>query len=231
MLSRDPLKLTLPTADGTRRDLVLSEVPATSTGHAIFHRQTASRLACASCHPEGGDDGRTWALPEGARRTPTLRGGLKGTEPFHWAGNLRDIDALMGEVMVGRMGDTGHSSERNQAVLDWLDTVPALPPPANFDPAAAERGRAVFESAAVGCASCHAGRQGTNNGFANVGTGQTLQVPRLTELGSRAPYFHDGRILRMEDRFAPEAGGDLHGNVSSLDAQQRSDLVAYLRSR
>ena len=30
------------------------------TGQALFHGNTGSFDACASCHPEGGDDGRTW---------------------------------------------------------------------------------------------------------------------------------------------------------------------------
>ena len=38
---------TIPYAEGSRED----------TGHAIFHSNSGGFLACASCHPEGGDDG------------------------------------------------------------------------------------------------------------------------------------------------------------------------------
>jgi hypothetical protein len=77
---------------------------------------------------------------------------------------------------------------------------------------------------------CHTGAQFTNNATVDVGTGLALQVPPLRELAARAPYFHDGRIPTLGLRFLPEAGGDLHGNVSALDGHQRADLVAFLRS-
>jgi mono/diheme cytochrome c family protein len=137
--------------------------------------------------------------------------------------------ALVDDVMVSRMGGAKLSAERTLALQSWLDVQPARPAPAGIDAESAARGRALFESSAA-CASCHAGIQGTNNALANVGTGETFAVPRLRELGSRAPYFHDGRITKLEDRFLPEAGGDLHGQVSQLTAAERTDLVAYLRS-
>ncbi|MEO6600360.1 MAG: hypothetical protein ABIQ16_10840, partial [Polyangiaceae bacterium] len=30
------------------------------TGHFVFHANTGGGIACASCHPEGGEDGRVW---------------------------------------------------------------------------------------------------------------------------------------------------------------------------
>ena len=40
-------------------------------------------LACASCHPEGHDDGQVWNFSAlGPRRTQSLAGGIAGTEPF-----------------------------------------------------------------------------------------------------------------------------------------------------
>lgn len=234
--SREPAKLTWWTPVGESRGLVREvSLPGAesvkSTGHTLFYRRTSSGLSCASCHPEAGEDGRTWLLPEeGPRRTPTLRGGLRGTAPFHWTGNLSTMGALLDEVMFGRMGGIAQSDARTEALVDWLDAQPALPPPDGLDRDAVARGKALFESPAVGCASCHAGLQGTNNSNSDVGTGQVLQVPRLRELASRPPYFHDGRIPQLEDRFLPEAGGDRHGVTSQLSDQERVDLVAYLKS-
>src|SRR5205814_63918 len=56
------------------------------TGHTIFHASAGafSNIACASCHPEGGDDGHTWKLAEGARRSMSLHGGV--VTPLHWEG-------------------------------------------------------------------------------------------------------------------------------------------------
>jgi mono/diheme cytochrome c family protein len=233
--SREPAKLTwwTPAGDsrGLLRELTLPGAASVrSTGHELFYRRTTSGLSCASCHPEAGEDGLTWLLPEGPRRTPTLRGGLRGTAPFHWAGDLSTMGALLDEVMFGRMGGIAQSAARTEALVDWLDGMPAQPAPDGLDLDAVARGKTLFDSAQVGCGSCHAGVQGTNNATVDVGTGMALQVPRLRELAGRSPYFHDGRIPQLQDRFLPEAGGDRHGNVSALTAQERDDLVAYLRS-
>ena len=39
------------------------------TGHDIFHSDAGAGLACASCHPEGGEDGRVWQF-QGSGRAP-----------------------------------------------------------------------------------------------------------------------------------------------------------------
>ena len=226
--SREPAALHVVSPTG-RTEIRLGTDSRKSTGHDLFHRMTPNRIACASCHPEGGDDGHVWILPEGRRRTPTLRGGLSTTAPFHWDAAFRDMNQLFSEIMVRRMGGFPQSQERVGALLQWLDSVPKLPGPA-LDAAAVERGRVVFENATVACASCHVGAQGTNNLTMSVGTGAALQVPRLVELGSRAPYFHDGRVPTLEQRFT-ELGGDAHGTVSGLSPAQITDLVTYLKSR
>ncbi|MCA9606704.1 MAG: hypothetical protein KC619_13960, partial [Myxococcales bacterium] len=57
-------------------------------GFELFHTATPSMTACASCHPEGGEDGHVWDfVGTGVRRTQTLLGGLLETAPFHWAGD------------------------------------------------------------------------------------------------------------------------------------------------
>jgi hypothetical protein len=232
--SREPALLAFWPDPGTNKGFTTLSLPGASvrsTAHELFHRVTNSGLACVSCHPEGGDDGRVWLLPEGSRRTPSLRGGIAGTAPFHWSGKLHGMKSLMDEVMVRRMGGFIQTQERTDALLAWLDGQKAMRSPDNVDLSAATRGRALFESSAVGCVACHTGAQGTNNANANVGTGESFQVPRLTELGTRAPYFHDGRIGRLEDRFTASAGGDLHGHVSQLSTGEIDDLVAYLKTR
>ena len=199
-----------------------------STGHDVFHRATPKGIACASCHPEAGEDGHVWQFAEGARRTPSLRGGLAGTAPFHWSGDLADMSELMRNVMNARMGGASQSAARTDALLGWLDAQPALrAPPVNAE--AAARGRALFESSETGCASCHAGALGTNNTTVDVGTGGPFQVPRLAELAWRAPFLHDGSLPRLDARVLPST--DQHGRLSHLDATGRADLLEYLRTR
>ena len=47
---------------------------------------TARWIACASCHPDGLTDGRTWHNPDGLRKTPGLFG-MAHTFPLHWSGD------------------------------------------------------------------------------------------------------------------------------------------------
>ena len=52
--------------------------PKTALGRSLFHavgtRQIAfDGRACASCHPDGRDDGLTWATQEGPRRARISR--------------------------------------------------------------------------------------------------------------------------------------------------------------
>ena len=70
----------------------------------MFHVDAGGGVACASCHPEGGEDGRVWNFTcLGPRRSQSLRGGLSGTEPFHWDGDMPDFSTLVQTVFVGRM--------------------------------------------------------------------------------------------------------------------------------
>lgn len=225
--SREPAELHL-IGPSSRERIALSNVSRRSTGHDLFHYATNAAIACASCHPEAGDDGHIWTLPEGKRRTPTLRGGLAATAPFHWDGAFAGMGDLVSEIMVRRMGGAPQTTERTAALLAWMDSVPKLPAPP-VDAASAARGEALFNGAA-GCAACHSGPQGTNNQSVSVGTGEILQVPRLVELAGRAPYFHDGRVPTLAQRFEP-VGGTAHGNLQGLDASARADLVEYMRTR
>jgi hypothetical protein len=79
--------------------------PQADLGHELFHREAPAGLACASCHPEGRDDGRVWKfLPDGARRTQNLAGGVIETAPFHWDGALPSIHSLVTRCWCGAWG-------------------------------------------------------------------------------------------------------------------------------
>jgi cytochrome c553 len=228
--SREPATLTVSSRDG-QRSIDLGGESRLDTGHELFHRDAGGGIACASCHGEGGDDGHVWQFSGlGARRTQSVNVGLEGTAPFHWNGDLQDLPALMDAVFVGRMGGTPQSSERTDALATWLF---GLRPPARLrsqDDAAALRGKALFESDAVGCSGCHNGDKLTNNQTVDVGTGGAFQVASLVGVGYRAPFLHTGCAATLRDRFDPACGGDKHGNTANLADTQLDDLVAYLES-
>jgi cytochrome c553 len=231
--SREPAQLEVLSVDGTVPSVVigLATDSRSDTGHAIFHSNSGAGIACASCHGEGGDDGHVWTFDqEGARRTPSLRGTLDGTAPYHWNGEMKDISMLSDAVMTGRMNGPPLDDDEKGFLQSWLFALPALPSPTGLDAAAVTRGQALFASAATGCASCHSGPRFTSSITIDVGTGDRFQVPSLVGVGARAPFLHDGCAATLTDRFGSCGGGDKHGNTSALSAGDIADLVTYLQA-
>lgn len=226
--SREPAVVLYKTEDETRV-IELSDDSRADTGLALFHADAGRGITCASCHPAGREDGHTWSFEiEGLRRTQSLAGTLAQTAPYHWDGLMEDFETLMHEVFTGRMGGAELTPAYRDVFSDWLLTL--TPPPSRATSDASERGRVLFSSAEVGCADCHAGPALTNNDTVDVGTGAALQVPSLLGIGLRAPFMHDGCAPTLADRFDPACGGDRHGDVTHLSAEEIADLVAYLET-
>ena len=212
----------------------LSSVSRNDTGHAIFHSNSGAFIACASCHPEGLEDGRLWTFDTtGARRTQSLKGTLDGTAPYHWEGDLSDVTALMQEVFVHRMSGPTLDSAQIAALQSWLFTLPAPPTAAmsSTQAASAARGQALFQSSAVGCSTCHSGAKFTNNQTLSVNTGGSFQVPSLIGVAWRAPFLHDGCAQTLLNRFTtPCTDGVSHGQTANLSGSQIAILVSYLET-
>ena len=229
---RDPAQLVVFGADGSLAATIeLGGATTFDTGHAIFHAGTAGGIACASCHPEGADDGHVWRFTGiGARRTPSLEGGA-GAAPFHWQGEMRDMRQLMSEVFEQRMQGARLDEAHVDAVEGWLRHVPD-PRGATRDPAVTSapiaRGRAIFEGSGR-CTECHAGPRRTQAESRDVGTGGAFQVPSLVGVGHRLPLMHDGCAATVGQRFDPACGGSRHG-VIPTESAELSDLIAYLES-
>jgi hypothetical protein len=228
---REPPSFLVVGAGGTVTPLPGASVA--DTGHDLFHveAQPGIGLACASCHPEGRDDGHVWNFVGiGARRTPSLVGGLLATAPFHWDGSLPNVPSLIAEVYTRRMGGLIEDSLHAEAVARFLDAIPRVPQSPVPAPlrASMRNGQELFESAALGCMRCHDGAHLTDNATVDVGTGQPFQVPTLIGVGLRAPYLHDGCASTLADRFGPCGGGDTHGHTSQLSPTDIRDLTTFL---
>ena len=227
--TREPAAIHIMTEDRRRpwKTIALPGISVADTGHAIFHSNAGGFLACASCHAEGGDDGRTWTFVDmGPRRTPSLRGTTKGTEPFHWDGDMADLRHLVDNVFVGRMSGPKVDDAQLDALGGWMFTLPP-PPRLGAETEAAVRGKTLFDQR---CTSCHTGSMLTNNRSFDVGTGGTMQVPSLVGVAWRAPFIHTGCAETLFDRFSPACGGSAHGEVADLRRDQISDLVAFLET-
>lgn len=189
-------------------------------GLRLFHQDAGGSIACASCHPEGEDDGLVWQLPR-PRRTPALGGGLEGSAPFHWSGDLATLDALFTEVFSKRMGGKVLSPLEAESLAAWIETIPTIAVPPAVDPDAVSRGAVTYARA---CASCHAAPLAAS---LDVGTGEPMQTPPLRGLMFRAPYLHDGCATTLADRFG-RCSTPAHG--AAVPSAEVDDLIRFLET-
>jgi len=196
------------------------------TGHEIFHRQTDSGLSCATCHPEGTDDGHVWVFEGmGPRRTQALDVGLEGTAPFHWDGDMGDLDVLMGEVLAHRMGGNRQSKERRDSFERWLFAQERPPADTGLDEVMlVAEGEALFAS--LDCARCHAGTK-LGGGLTTPIGDDAFQVPALRRVSLRPPFMHDGRSATLEDAVSDMIEKTTAAEVSAHEVEA---LTAYMRT-
>jgi YVTN family beta-propeller protein len=172
-------------------------------GKQLFYDASDPRMAhdsymsCATCHDDGGHDGRVWdftSLGEGLRNTIKLRGrgGIKEGY-LHWSANFDEVQDFEGQIrslaggtglMSNALFDSGTVSQplgQPKAGLSVaLDALAAYVTSLNtFEEsplrnangtltAAAVAGKTVFNSRK--CASCHGG-----DGFTNSADGSQLK--------------------------------------------------------
>jgi cytochrome c553 len=226
--TRNPAQL-WTVESGITSSITLSTVSRHDTGHDVFHTQAGGMIACASCHPEGRDDGHVWTLDGQARRTPSLDGTIAGTAPYHWQGDMKDMNALVDNVYTIRMSGAQLASDQMSALTRWVQSRPAPPAPSWVDTAAAARGKVLFNQVSVGCAGCHSGAKFTDNTTRDVGSGGAFQVPPLVGVGWRTPLLHDGCAKTIADRFGT-CESTKHGNINALSQSNIADLSMYLES-
>ncbi len=174
-------------------------------GKRLFYDAQDTRIArdayisCATCHSDGGQDGRVWDLTgfgEGLRNTVSLRGRAGGQGFLHWSNNFDEVQDFEGQIrnlaggsglMTSAQFNTGSRSQPlgdpKKGVSADLDALAAYVASLNaFAPsplrnsdgtltAAAAAGRTIFIS--KNCAACHGGTAFTtsaSNNPRNVGT-------------------------------------------------------------
>jgi hypothetical protein len=217
--------------------LVTTPADDSHVAHEVFHQVAAqSGVACASCHPEGLDDGFTWAFGGNnsgvaLRRTLTLAGALRSREPYHWDRHLADPAELMADTYVLRMGGLPVDAELPDLLFDWLDELRPVRGIPLVSDAGVERGRELFVK--TGCPDCHGGPAFTNNELEGVRLHvRMVKTPSLLGVGTRSPLFHDGCAATLEARFQPPCDDllDLHGKLSDLMPGELAVLTAYLRT-
>ena len=229
--TREPAQLIIDASGPSPTVVSLSSVSRDDTGHEIFHSDQGGGIACASCHIEGGDDGRTWIFSDvGARRTPSVLGTVEGTAPYHWDGSQLNLPMLYSGSLA-RMNGADLQTDQEDAFTSWLDALPG-PAPDVGNLAAVARGEALFQGSG-GCATCHSGARFTNNETMVIGTGQSgqgFQVPPLIGVSARAPYLHDGCAPTLIEAIGACGHASTHGGTATFTTAQLSDLATYLGS-
>lgn len=192
-------------------------------GRKTFHAPVGfDGRACASCHPDGREDGLVWSTPHGPLMPPVLAGRLDTTAPFGWLGGAANLHAHITETMH-RLGAKPMEKATMDSLIVYLRAFEKRAP-RPLDKLE-KRGKELFSSTDVGCASCH--QEGGSDGLRHdVGTGGTFDTPSLASVGTSAPYMHDGRFATLREAIAL---GTM-GSTKQLGEADLNALVAYLKT-
>lgn len=237
----------------TAADAVVATIAATTIpldpillrGKILFHSSSTTNVAkdewisCATCHFEGGADGRTWFFRDGIRNTPALFG-VATTLPMHWSGDLdelQDVESTIRTVQAGSglaKGDGNctpacdqapPNAHRSQELDDLAAFMRSLRPPRRriVTTEAAQSGEALF---AIHCASCHPAPLYTDLRKHDVGTGSAVErkgtafdTPSLRGVFDSAPYLHDGSAATLGEAIRR------HTNAPDVD-----DIAAFVQT-
>lgn len=254
VMPRLPVKNQRPSNSATVAHLAPPIVdPELRRGRALFFSNRSADpsagMACATCHPDGREDGRLWDQLGSLRQTPILSGRLADTAPYNWEGSSRTLDQNIHQTVEQRLGGRTLSKADTKAlrrfVLEALRPVQVRP---TESPELVSRGAELFADEEVGCAQCHQLDRGLTDGkqhefkfqagapqqqrrtFAIRGLTPTrsFDTPSLKYLAASAPYFHDGTALSLESVITDNH--DRMGVTSHLTSDEQKALVAYLET-
>ncbi len=207
-------------------------------GAELFRRANDGRLsdrgtlACASCHPEGRADGLTWRIGDHVLQTPMLAGRILGTAPFKWDGQ----DATLTDSLrhtINRLGGNSSRVGRQEiaALAAYLSSLRPPKAPTATDKTALARGRELFASKTLGCASCHSGDAMTDGAQYPLKSNlPQTDTPSLVGLAHSAPYYHDGSADSLRTLLTDR--GSIH-DMAELGGLAEADIEAlrvYLSS-
>jgi mono/diheme cytochrome c family protein len=208
-------------------------------GEKLFHKAGSAKIskdgrACASCHPDGRDDGLVWSTPDGPRQTIFLAGRVEREAPYGWLGKHGSLKEHITVTMKNLKG-SGASDEELGALVAWLRAMKA-PPRAKAAAIGAkeQHGRELFNSSALQCGTCHAEKTGFSDheshdvaSATGADVSRQFLVPSLRFVAGSGPYFHDGRYASLGELLQKN---DRMGDTKSLSQDDRDALEAYLRT-
>ena len=217
-----------------------------------------SYMSCASCHNEGGGDGRVWDFTnfgEGVRNTINLNGRNAQHGKLHWTANFDEVQDFEGQIRnfaggTGLMSNAdfnagtrwdplGDTKAGFSADLDALAAYVNSLGAAGFSPyrdadgsltSRGETGKLLFES--LGCDSCHGAPTFTDSGLDAM-----HDVGTLVDPDSGSTIALDTPTLRGLWRSAPYLHNGSAATIAnaidqhsafSLTPTELGDLESYL---
>lgn len=206
-------------------------------GMVLFHTANEhlsgfAGMSCGNCHLDGRADGLSWRIGTHELQTPVLAGRIAGTAPYKWDGGAKDLPGSL-RATIKRLGGSGLSKRDLAALTAFVETMPAIRAPTR-EPSAVARGQTLFQSAELGCTTCHDGSALTDLDQHELGgrAGGVFDTPGLAALAASAPYFHDGSAATLEEVLRDR--GRVHGMSDAareLTQAQLADLIAFLETR
>ncbi len=188
-------------------------------------RISMGKKACASCHPDGGDDGLAWPTPEGKRRTLALAGRL-GEEGFGWRGAHGKLETHIKNTITINLRGKGLPDADLAALSAYVRSMKA--PAARPLGTEATRGKVVFSGATADCASCHVPSRMFSDGLPHDVGGGAFRTPSLIGIAGRGRFFHDGRYRSLDELLAGTNGK--MGQTAALSPDDRAALKAYVET-
>jgi DNA-binding beta-propeller fold protein YncE/cytochrome c len=221
--------------------------PLARRGEAIFYDATRCLeqwYSCHTCHFEGGTNAETIdTFNDGTTYTyktvlPLYHVGETG--PWTWHGWQTSLEESIVKSFDTTMRGKKPSADDTRALMAYMATL--SPPPNPNRPAdgalsaAAERGKAVFNSEKAGCANCHSGPHFTDGELHEVGLGSKtdrykgFNTPSLVGLYHKPRLLHDGRVRTLEELLTgPHNPAKVTGQ-GDLTPDERRDLIEYLKT-
>ena len=224
---------------------------ASARGERLFHDGRLSlggQFSCASCHPNGDQDGLNWDLPGDGDpsflNTKSLAW-LDGTAPYGWRGNSGELEARIKGTLTHLFGYAVTEAEASDlaaylhAISDRPTKSPSVTtatPDSGLHPGVLIQtdlatGRRLFEKA--GCAKCHSGDKltdGERHALEVNGDAGEFDTPSLLGLEGTAPYWHDGRAKEIDEVFDTVDPKGPHGVVKGWSEEDRESLRFYLET-
>ena len=215
-------------------------------GMEIFYDGTRSLdqwYSCHSCHQDGGVNSRPMdTMNDGTEKTLKTvlpLADVHETGPWTWHGWQTSLDNAMHKSFTSTMIGKAPSDEERTALLEYLKSIRNPPNPFLVDgqlTRAAERGKAIFESARGACIDCHSGSRFTDGQVHDVGLGsdqdfyEGYNTPSLVALYRKLRYLHSGRAKTLERVVTELHSPERVNGTGKLTEQETQDLIAYLKS-